>query len=36
MKELKFPKLSQEKMIEKLEHPSGLTRIIIDTDTLFL
>ena len=33
MKELKFPKLSKDKMIEKLEHPSGLTRIIIDTDT---
>ena len=33
MRNINFPKLSKEKLIERLEHPDGITRVIIDTDT---
>ena len=33
MRNVNFPKLSKEKLIERLEHPDGITRVIIDTDT---
>ena len=32
MKQINFPKLSKEKLLERLEHPNGIARVIIDTD----
>ena len=32
MKKINFPKLSKEKLLERLEHPNGIARVIIDTD----
>ena len=34
MKQINFPKLSKEKLLERLEHPNGIARVIIDTDLL--
>ena len=32
MTKINFPKLSKEKLNERLQHPEGIARIIIDTD----